>query len=97
MYFDQFLTWGTLNITEVHRKVVKVGSLVGIDSGYQHSSVLCDQKIIEDNHKLRPGCPPDYQMFCGRIEPKIFTSTNLLSYLSLTNKNGSMTTSTTYI
>ena len=43
--------------------------------------------VSEDNQKLRSGCSPDYQ-----IDP-----TNLLSYLSPTNKNSSMRTSTTYI
>ena len=35
------------------------------------------QKISEDNQELRPGCPPDYQIFCERIDPKIFIPTNL--------------------
>ena len=59
--------------------------------------VLGDQKISEDNQELRPGCPPDYQIFCERIHSKNFIPTNLSSYLSLTNKNSSMRTSTTYI
>ena len=59
--------------------------------------VLGDQQISEDNQKLRPGCPPDYQISCERIDPNIFIPTNLSSYLSLTNKISSMRTSTTYI
>ena len=59
--------------------------------------VLEDQKISEDNQEIRPGCPPDYQIFCERIDPKIIIPTNLSSHLSLTNKNSSMRTSTTYI
>ena len=61
--------------------------------------VLGDQEISEDNQELRPGCPPDYQIFCERIDPKMFIPTNLSSYFSLTNKNSSMrtSTSTTYI
>ena len=59
--------------------------------------VLGDQKISEDNQELRPGCPPDYQIICERIDPNIFIPTNLSSYLSLANKNSSMRTSTTYI
>ena len=59
--------------------------------------VLGDQKISEDNQELRPGCPPDYQIFCERIDPKVFIPTNLSSYFSLTNKNSSVRTSTTYI
>ena len=59
--------------------------------------VLGDQTIGEDNQELRPGCPPDYQIFCERIDPQISIPTNLSSYLSLTNKNSSMRTSTTYI
>ena len=59
--------------------------------------VLDIQKISEDNKNLRPGCPPDYQFFCERIDHKIFIPTNLSSYLSLTNKNRSMRTSTTYM
>ena len=59
--------------------------------------VLGDQKICEDNQKLRPGCPPDYQIFFERIDLKIVIPTNLSSYLSFTNKNSSMRTSTTYI
>ena len=27
--------------------------------------VLDDQQMSEDNQKLRPGCPPDYQVFRG--------------------------------
>ena len=57
--------------------------------------VLDDQKISEDNQKLRPGCPPDYQIFCERIDIQIFIPTNLSSYLSLTNKNSSTRTSAT--
>ena len=37
---------------------------------FKHPRVLCDQKISEDNQKLRPGCPPDYQIFCKKIDPK---------------------------
>ena len=66
-------------------------------AGKQNSSVLGNQKISKDNQKLRPGCPPDYQIFCERIDPKMFIPTNLSSYLSLTNKNSSMRTSTTYM
>ena len=29
----------------------------------KHPRVLGDQKISEDNQILRPGCPPDYQIF----------------------------------
>ena len=55
--------------------------------------------MSEDNRKLRPGCPRDYQIFCERIDPKIFIPTNLSTYLSLTNENISMRTiyNTTYI
>ena len=59
--------------------------------------ILGDHKISEDNQELRPGCPPDYQIFCERIDPKFFTPTNLSSYISLTNENNSMGTSTTYM
>ena len=59
--------------------------------------VIDDQEMREDNQKLRPGCPPNYQICCERIEPKIFILTNLLSYLSLTNKNSSIRTNTTYV
>ena len=30
---------------------------------FKHPRVLDDQKISEDNQELRPGCPPDYQIF----------------------------------
>ena len=63
---------------------------------FKHLRVLGD-KISEDNQELRPGCPHDYQIFCERIDPKVFIPTNLSSYLSLTNKNSSVRTSTTYI
>ena len=53
--------------------------------------------ISEDNQELRLGCPPDYQNFFERIDPKIFIKTNISSNLSLTNKNSSMRTSITYI
>ena len=58
--------------------------------------ILCHQKISEENQKLRPGCP-DYQIFCERIDPKMFIPTNLSSYLRLTNKNSNARTRTTYI
>ena len=61
---------------------------------FKRPRVLCDKKISEDNKKLRPGCPPDYQIFCERIDSNIFIATNLSSYLSLINKNSSMRTST---
>ena len=64
---------------------------------FKHPLVFGNQKISEDNQKLKPGCPPDYQIFCERIDPKMFIPTNLFSYLSLINKNSSMITSTTYI
>ena len=41
-----------------------------------NSSVLVDKKISEDNQKLRPGCPSDYQIFCERIDPKMFIPNN---------------------
>ena len=59
--------------------------------------VLNDQNTIEDNRKLRGSCPPDNQIICERNDPRIFILTNLLSYLSLTNKINSMRTNTTYI
>ena len=37
--------------------------------------VLGNQKMSEDNQELRPGCPPDYQIFCERIDPKNFIPT----------------------
>ena len=49
------------------------------------------------SRKLRPGCPPDYQIFCERIDLKMFIPMNLSSYLSLTNRNSSMRSNTTYI
>ena len=30
---------------------------------FKRPCVLCNQKIIENNQNLRPGCPPDYQIF----------------------------------
>ena len=59
--------------------------------------ILGDQKLSEDNQELRPSCPPDYQIFCERIDRQIFIPKNLSSYLSLTNKKSSLRTSTTYI
>ena len=64
---------------------------------FKRPRILGDQKISEDNQNLRPNCPPDYQIFRERIDPKCFIPTNLSSYLSLTNKNSSVRTSTTYI
>ena len=29
----------------------------------------------EENQNLRPGCSPDYQIFCERIDPKMFIQT----------------------
>ena len=48
-------------------------------------------------HYFRHHWLPDYQIFCKRIDPKLFIPTNLSSYPSLTNKNSSMRTDTTYI
>ena len=59
--------------------------------------VLDEHKLSKENQKLKPSCPSDYQIFCERIDPKIFIPTNLSSYFSLKNKNSSMRTSTTYI
>ena len=64
---------------------------------FKRPRVLGDQKISEDNQELRPGCPPDYQIFCERISPIFFILTNLSSYLSLNNKKSSIRTSTTYM
>ena len=30
---------------------------------FKRPCVLGDQKISEDNQELRPGCPPEYQIF----------------------------------
>ena len=44
-------------------------------TGRQNSPVLDDQRMSEDNPKLRLGCPPDYQSFVGNnIDLKIFIS-----------------------
>ena len=53
--------------------------------------------MSEDNQKLRPNCPPDYQSFSERIDPKMFILPSLSSYLSLTNKNSSLRIYTRYI
>ena len=37
---------------------------------FKRPRVLDNQKISEDNQELRPGCPPDYQMFCEIIDQK---------------------------
>ena len=58
--------------------------------------VLDDQKISEDNQKLRPGCSPDYQFFYERIDPKMFILTSL-KLSSSYNKNRSISTEITYI
>ena len=46
---------------------VYVGVYVGVCrcrvAKFKRPRVLCDQKISEDNQKLRPGCPPDYHIF----------------------------------
>ena len=63
---------------------------------FKRPRVLDNQKMSEDNQKLRPGCPPDYQIFCERLD-MIFILTYLSSYLSLTKKKSSMRTKTTYI
>ena len=39
---------------------------------FKHPRVLDDHKLSEDNQELRPGCPPDYQIFCERVDPKKF-------------------------
>ena len=33
---------------------------------FTYPRVLDDQKMSEDNQKLRSGCPPDYQIFLGK-------------------------------
>ena len=39
---------------------------------FKRPRILGDQKISEDNQELRPGCPPDYQIFYERIDPTNF-------------------------
>ena len=49
--------------------------------------VLGDQKISEDNQKLRPGCPPDYQNFFGKELNQTFSSQQIFQVIFLfTNK-----------
>ena len=64
---------------------------------FKRPHLLNEQKRSEGNQKLRPGCPPDYQIFCERIDPKMFIPTNLSSYLSLINENSSVRTNITSI
>ena len=42
-------------VTSIHYRVAK----------FVCPRVLDDQKLSEDNQKLRYGCPPDYQLFFG--------------------------------
>ena len=37
---------------------------------FKRPRVLSDQKVSEDNQKLRPGCPPDYQIFVKKLTQK---------------------------
>ena len=52
--------------------------------------VLDDQKLSEDNQKLRSGCPPDYQIFFGFFKknscPYKFFEVFILT-LSFSNKH----------
>ena len=50
---------GSVSVKQV-MEVVQQGSKIQASS---RPRILGDQKICEDNHKLRPGCPPDYQIF----------------------------------
>ena len=86
-------TQGILFAQVVNSLILKILDRV---AKFKGPCVLGNQNISEDNQELRPGCPPDYQIFCERIDPNNIIPTNLSSYLSLTN-NSSMRTSTTYI
>ena len=59
---------------------------------FKHPLILGDQQISEENQNLRPGCPPDYQIFCEKIDARIYIPT---CYFSLNNKNSRRRTSTT--
>ena len=58
---------------------------------FKRPRVLNNQKMSEDNEKWLSS------FFCESIDTEIVILTNLSSYLSLTNKNSSMKTNTTYI
>ena len=49
--------------------------------------VLGDQNISEDNQKLGPVCPPDYQIFWGKELNQTFSSQQIFQVIFLfTNK-----------
>ena len=82
---------------KINVKLSIQGSKIQASPRPRRPRVLGDHKISEDNQELRPGCSPDYHIFCERIDPKTSIPTNLSSYHSLTNKNSTKRTSTTYI
>ena len=60
---------------------------------FKRPRVLCDQKISEDKQELRPGCPPDYQIFFMKELTEKLSSPQIFQVISLINKNSSMRTS----
>ena len=49
---------------------------------FKRPHVLGDQKISEDNQELRPGCPPDYQIFVKELTKK-FSSQQIFQVMFL--------------
>ena len=50
----------------VYNNVIRVAK-------FKRPPVLGDQKMSEDNQELRPGCPPDYQIFVKELPQKLTT------------------------
>ena len=50
----------------------KWGYYLYVIAKFKCPRVLDNQKMRQGNQKVRPGCPPDYQICCERIDPKHF-------------------------
>ena len=76
-------------------KACEVGNISNRDYSYKVAKFVCprvldDQKMSEDNQKLRSGCPPDYQIFWEKYfennSPYKFFKDSILT-LSFSNKH----------
>ena len=72
LYLDKYITFIDFDRVLFQVRVAK----------FACPRVLDDQKMGEENQKLRFGCPPDYQIFWGKYL-KIIVHTNSLRILFL--------------
>ena len=89
----------TVRVTQDHAWRENMGEVrftyTSTEAKFKCPRVLGDQKIIEDNQELRPGCSPDYHIFFVKELTQKFSSQLIFQVIFLfTNKNSSMRTYT---